>query len=232
MTPGWFNPKTLFLTAAIGAGIFAFLNQLHFPDSSRNFLGETKRAELSTNGPVTQLFRASQNRLEGFQVFMGDTDLGLGERIDFALLDASCTTVIHQAGRTLFSLPAARDIRFVFPTISASRDKRYCLSIEYHPGFMKKKERPYVRVAEDVQSESLSYTDHGKGKTYVGRTLEIRPLYATEKGDTTIARITTLENRLSQYKPAFAKDSMLALGVSSFFLAIVFFVWIARREDE
>ena len=118
----------------------------------------------------------------------------------------------------------------MFPPLPTSMGATYCFSIEYHPGFMKKKERPYIRVAEDEQSKSLSYTDHGKEKTYPGRTLEIRPLYAPEENGTT-SKITTLENRLSQYKPAFAKGSMLTLGASGFFLAIAFFVWIARRED-
>lgn len=231
MKSAWFNPpKTLFLTAIAGVSVFAFLNQLHFPDSSRNFLGDTKRAELSTNGPITQVFQAKENGLEGLQVFMGDTDLGFGERIDFALLDASCRTIIRQASRNMFSLPAIRDIRFVFPPLLSSANTAYCLSIEYHPGFMKKKERPYIRVAEDEQSESLSYTDHGKEKTYAGRTLEIRPLYAPDTGSLS-ARIKELENRLSQYKPAFIKGSMLALGASGSLLAIVFFVWIARRKD-
>lgn len=230
MKPAWLNPKTLFLTAVVGAGVFAFLDQLHFPDSSRNFLGDTKRAELSENGPITQVFRASQDGLEGLQIFMGDTDLGLGERIDFTLSDPSCHKVFARASRSLFSLPATRDIRFVFPAFSGSAGEAYCLSIEYHPGFMKKKERPYIRVAEDEQSESLSYTDHGKGKAHAGRTLEIRPFYTPERGDPA-ARITVLENRLSQYKPAFAKGLILTLGASGFFLGIAFFVWIARRRD-
>lgn len=231
MKPTWLNSKILLLILLAGVCVFIFIDQLHFPHSSRNFLGSTKRAELSANEPITQLFLASQNRLEGFQVFMGDTDLGLGERIDFALSDQSCHKVFARASRNMFSLPATRDIRFIFPIFSASAGEVYCLSIEYHPGFMKKKERPYIRVAEDEQSKGFSYTDHGKEKTYADRMLEIRPLYAPEGGSLT-DRVEALENRLSQYKPVLAKGSMLAFGVSSFFLAIVFFVWIARREDE
>lgn len=226
----WCNKKTLFLTAVIGVCGTVFFDQLQFPDSSRNFLGGTKRAELSTNGPITQVFVADRNGLEGFQIFMGDTDLGLGERIDFTLADPSCHKVFARTSRNMFSFPAARDIRFVFPTLSASADMAYCLSIEYHPGLQKKKERPYIRVTEDASYEDRSYTDYGKGKTYSGRTLQIRPLYAPEEGGFT-DRIETLENRLSQYKPAFAKGSMFALGVSGLLLGIFFFVWIARQKE-
>lgn len=229
MKSAWLNTKTIFLTGIAGVSVLAFFGQLHFPDSSRNFLGDTKRAELSTNGPITQVFRANQNHLEGFQIFMGDTDLGFGERIDFALLDATCETTLSRSSRSMFSLPTTRATHFTFPTLPASMDETYCLSIQYHPGFMKKKERPYIRVTEDEQFKDVSYTDHGKEKTYPGRTLQIKPLYAPTEGS--FARIGELENRLSQYKPAFAKGSMLALGIAGIFLAIVFFIWIARRED-
>ncbi len=230
MKPAWLNPKTLFLAAAIGTGIFAFLDRLYFPDASRNFLGETKHAELSANGPITQVFQASQDGLEGLQIFMGDTDLGLGERIDFTLLDPSCHKVFARANRTMFSLPATRDIRFAFPAFSASAGESYCLSIEYRPGFIKKKERPYIRVSEDTSFETTSYTDHGKGKSYSGRTLQIRPLYAPGGGSIP-DRFAALENRLSQYKPAFAKGMMLLIGGSGILFGIVFFVWISRRKE-
>ncbi len=225
-----FNTKTLILTVTIGACGVAFFSLLHFPDSSQNFLGDTKRAELSANGPITQVFIADQDELEGFQIFMGDTDLGLGERIEFMLSDPTCHKVFARASRNMFSIPTKRDIHFVFPTIPASTNNSYCLSIEYHPGLLKKKERPYIRVAEAESSQELSYTDHGKGKTYLGRTLEIRPLYAPNGGNPT-ERIEALENRLSQYKPAFAKGSMLTLGVSGLLLGILFFTWIARRKE-
>lgn len=230
MKPACLNPKTFFLTGLVGVTVFTFIDQIRFPDSSQNFLGDTKRAELSVNGPMTQVFQARENNLEGLQVFMGDTDLSLGERIDFILSDPSCHKVFARESRSPLSLPSTRDIRFLFPTLSESRDKYYCLSVEYHPGFMKKKERPYIRVVEDEQSKDLSYTDHGKDKVYPGRSLEIRPIYAPEK-NTTANRIIALENRLSQYKPAFMKGSMLVLGASGFFLATLFFVWIARREN-
>ncbi len=230
MRPALFNTKIILLIGTAAVGLFAFMNQLHFPDSSKNFLGDTKRAELSANGPITQAFLANQDNLEGFQIFMGDTELGLGERIDFALLDASCNTVLYRSSRTMFSLPATRDIRFTFPTLPRSLDTAYCLSIEYRPGLAKRKDRPYIRVTEDEQSKDSSYTDHGKGKAYPGRTLQIRPFYAPQEGS--IAnRVEAIENRLSQYKPAFIKGLMLALGASGFLLGIVFFVWIGRRTD-
>lgn len=226
----WLNKKTLFLTAVLGVCGAAFSNQLRFPDSSQNFLGDTKRAELSASGPITQVFTADRNGLEGFQIFMGDTDLGLGERIDFVLADPSCQKVFARTSRNIFSFPVTRDTRFIFPPLLSSANTAYCLSIEYHPGFIKKKERPYIRVAEEESYKDLSYTDHGKGKAYPGRTLQIRPLYAPEAADLP-DRIEALENRLSQYKPAFMKGSMLTFGALGFLLGILFFVWIVRQKE-
>ncbi|MFA9262137.1 MAG: hypothetical protein ACEQSB_02140 [Undibacterium sp.] len=230
MKQALFNTKTVLIAGITTACLFAFISQLHFSDSSQNFLGETKRAELSPNGPITQVFQANRNGLEGIQIFMGDTELSLGERIDFTLLDPSCQNILSQSSRTFLSPQIVRDIRFIFPVLSKSNDETYCLSIEYHSGLIKKKERPYVRVAEDKTSDGLSYTDHGKGKTYTGRTLQIRPMYAPE--DTGISsRFMELENRLSQYKPAFMKGYMLTLGALSLLFGFSFFVWIARQKD-
>lgn len=224
------NPKTLFLTTLVGVCVFTFLDQLRFPDSSRNFLGDTKRAELSANGPITQVFQAKENGLEGLQIFMGDTDLGLGERIDFTLSDASCKTVIHQSNRTMFSLPVTRDIRFTFPALPASIGEAYCLSVEYYPGFLRKKERPYIRVTEDERAKDIFYTDHGKEKVYIGRSLQLRPLYAPQE-NSIASRVEALENRLSQYKPVFMKGHMLTLGTFVFLLSLGFFSWVARQRD-
>lgn len=229
MKPTLLNTRAV-LIAGIATATLFFISQLHFPDSSRNFLGDSKRAELSTNGPVTQIFQANRNGLEGIQIFMGDTELSLGEHIDFKLLDPSCQNVISESSRTPFSSGTLRGIRFTFPAITKSANQVYCLSIEYHSGFSKRKERPYVRVTESDQLKESSYTDHDKGKTYPGRTLQIRPLYAPENS-TPFARLMELENRLSQYKPAFIKGCMLTLGTLNIILGFSFFIWIARQKD-
>jgi hypothetical protein len=125
-------------------------------------------------------------------------------------------------------LPTTRDILFTFDPIPDSTGQAYCLSIEYRDGLMKRKERPYIRVTENEDFQASAYTDSGKGKTYAGRTLQIRPLYAPT---TLVARFGELENRLSQYKPVFAKGSVLMIGIAGILLGLLFFCSLFKRLD-
>lgn len=230
MKPALSKTKVMFSIGLVTIWLLTFFYQLHFPDSSQNFLGETKRVELSPNGAITQVFTATRNGLEGFQIFMGDTDLNLGERIDFTLLDSSCQNILSQSSRTSLSPQILRDIRFIFPVLPNSKNVAHCLSIEYRPGLIKKKERPYIRVTENEQFSDVSYEDHGKDKIYTSRTLQVRPIYAPEDSGIS-GRFMELENRLSQYKPAFMRGYILTLGAFSILLGFSFFVWIARKKD-
>ena len=202
------------------------LSEISFPTADRNFLGDTKRAELTKHGSITQVFQAEQEAIEGVRIFMGDTELGIGEWLEFQILDPSCQKVLRQKTHTLFSLPGERGVVFHFDPISESAGKTYCLSIAYRSGWIDRKDRPYIRVTDLV---GASYTDSGKQKSYPDRTLQFRPLYAPEGGHV-IGRIRELENRLSQYKPAFAKGNMMLLGTMSTALGALFFILIDRAN--
>ncbi len=222
---------TVFLVMMSGIGLVFFSN-LSFPDARLNFLGESKRAELTSGAALTQVILIEQDRLKGFQIFMGDTDLAFGERLDFTLLDPTCHKVLARSRRTFFSWPVIRAIHFTFNPIRESAGQAYCLSIEYRDGLMKRKERPYIRVTENEDFQVSVYTDNSKNKTYIGRTLQVRPLYTAA---TFSERIGELENRLSQYKPAFMKGSMLILGSGGVLVGLVF-LWvlgatIAKEKD-
>jgi|GEM_PF-4639436 len=218
----------LTLAGGIGLLVIAFLGQLRFPDSSVNFLGETKRAELGKNGALLQPVRIDHNGLEGFQIFMGNTGLSFGEQLSFKLLDANCQVTIQKQSTTSLSLPPINGMRFTFDPIAESRGEAYCLSIEYRPGLIDRRERPYIRATEGDMFLDASYTDTGKGKTHVGRTLQIRPLYAP---DTSLGRLQELENRLSQYKPAFVKGLVASIGLIGILLGLLFFRVISRNDD-
>ncbi len=205
-----------------------FFTSLNFPDPTINFLGDTKRAELGKNAPLTQIVHINKSNLSGFQIFMGDTELFFGESLEFALLDSDCQNLIRQSKRTFFSLPIQRDTHFTFDPLPKSAGESYCLSVVYQPGFLERKERPYIRATEDERFAEFSYTDYGKDKTYPGRTLQIRPLYGATSAS---ERVSELENRLSQYKPALAKGLMLGLGLLGILLGLIFFFRVARADD-
>ncbi len=216
------------LFLAVTLGFFFFSERLLFPDPAIKFLGESKRVELTPGKPVTQVFTIRESRLAGFQLFMGDTDLGLGESIEFSLLDPTCSVLVKKMVRTAFTFPVTRELRFTFDPIEDSLGKSYCLSVRFDEGRQKQSERPFIRATEDSAFESYSYTDTSKNKTYIGRSLQVRPLYSEPSYGN---RFQQLENRLSQYKPVLFKGYVLAIGVLIIFLGMIFF-WLISRKTE
>lgn len=217
----------LFLTVTLG--FLFFSERLLFPESAIKFLGESKRVELAPGKPTTQVFTIRERRLAGFQLFMGDTNLGLGESIEFSLLDPTCSTEIRKMTRTALAFPVTRELRFTFDPIEDSANKSYCLSIRFDEGPKRQSERPFIRATEDSAFENQSYTDTGKNKTYIGRSLQVRPLYGELSYN---SRFQQLENRLSQYKPVLFKGYALAIGVLIIFLGMIFFWLISRKTDD
>jgi hypothetical protein len=224
-----FSSAILILIVLVGGGA-SFLSSLSFPDTSYNFLGETKRVELSPGQPVTQVFSAMSDRLERIKIVMGDTHLGLTERIEFALLDATCSVVLRSATRHWYTPEPRIFTSFDFEPLVESAGQRYCLSLTYVSSARQRKDRPFIAASEGGAFASMSYTDAGKGRTYEHRSLHIRPSY----GEATITgRLWQLENRLSQYKPAIVKGYMLLLGGVGIAGAIILMFVFQRsmRED-
>lgn len=228
MMKRYFIPFFLISSATL-IGLTLFSERLVFPDSTIKFLGESKRIELTSGKPVTQIFVIPRNQFSGFQLFMGDTDLALGESLEFSLLDPTCSTTLRKMTRTALTLPVSRELRFLFDPISDSSWNTYCLSIRFDQKLNKRTERPFIRATENVSFGNQSYTDMGKNKTYTGRSLQVRPLYS-ESGLTN--RLQQLENRLSQYKPVLFKGYVLAIGGLTVFLGMIFFWLISRKAED
>lgn len=226
MKPSIFTFSILII---LGIFLFALFQQLAFPDANIKFLGESKRVELAPDKPVQQTLSATQNYFQGIQIFMGDTGLSFSERIEFSLLDASCSEVLTQKTMTSFSFQSERAARFSFDPIKTSKDTTYCLSIRYLPGSTDRSERPFIRATEHEAFHSSSYTDFSKNMTYTGRSLQIRPLYASPSFTD---RLQILENRLSQYKPALFKGSILIIGFLAILFGIAFISLIRRKTTD
>lgn len=227
MTKRYIPLLLLFLTVTLG--FLFFSERLLFPDSTIKFLGESKRVELAPGKPVTQVFTISENGLAGFQLFMSDTDLALSESLEFTLLDPTCSTEIRKMTRTAFALPVTRELRFTFDPIEDSLGNSYCLSVRFDDGPKAQSDRPSIRATENESFENESYTDTGKNKTYIGRTLQVRPLYSEPSYG---SRFQQLENRLSQYKPILFKGYVLAIGALTLLLGMIFFWLISRKTED
>lgn len=206
--------RLLLLTGFIAGlmGIFGtFLTHFGLGESDYNFLGKTKKVTLAPGMPVFQTFTAKENDLYQIRFVLGNVNLRRGEHIDLTLMDSACTQIITTGEfNTEPTMQGAYSV-FSFPPIPTSRDTRYCFSVTFFSDISKKGERPYLSATDipDPVFSDRTLTDSNKGKTYESQTLFLRPAYTSGSiwGD-----LRVLENRLSQYKPAFFKGVMLPLA--------------------
>jgi hypothetical protein len=189
----------------------SFIGNISFPESSYNFLGESKKVKLDPGQPVFQTFTATENGLNQIKIIIGNQELEWGEKMVFELQDESCTTTI--ANNTLTPLTPDSHIyyRFNFPVQQNSQGRKYCFKATYFSPKDRGDERPYLAATEEEQFQNRSYTNMGNGRTYEGRTLKMRPAYGTGSFSGDLAR---LNDRLSQYKPAFLKHVALTLIIA------------------
>ncbi len=225
--------ETMILTTAFLIGLAVifgtFFADFGLGESGYNFIGKTKKITLSPGEPVTQTFTAHDNGLYQLRIVLGNTDLQQDESIALRLLDGACRETIATDFRRESRKQGAYTV-FSFPVLSDSRDKQYCFSATYDSPENRKGDKPYLSAIDepDIAFADRTLTDSGKGRTYPSQSLFLRPAYT--QGNT-LDDIWELENRLSQYKPAFVKGSMLALGTFSVLFSLGFFLWVARKCD-
>lgn len=209
----------------------AFFANLSFPDSSYNFLGETKKAKLDPGKPVTQTFRAEENNLNQVKIMVGNTGLWPTERIVLELADVSCDTVL--ATETIdFLMPDPHIYyHFNFPAIPDSQGATYCLRTTYFSGWDRGDKRPYLSASEGESFVDWSYTNEGNHRTYENRTLQLRPAYGTENFSGDMERLL---DRLSQDKPWFLREAALVTLFGVFlagtFVLVFVILWSKERD--
>lgn len=221
------------LIAILITGMFFILSDLFknisFPDSSYNFLGKDKRVELEPGKSVTQVFKARRDGLDQIKIIIGDLgSLGIHDSIDLTLAQSNCETPIATDTITSFTGEPKIYYHFDFDRIPDSLDKSYCLKISYS-ATERKKERPYLRANEGELFAHTAYFDDARSKFYEGRSLQMRPSYSNISFS---QNLHELENRLSQYKPAFMKGSVLILGLTVVLTSTLFGIIIIRTKDE
>ena len=221
---------TLLFVGGLLLIMISFYNTLSFPDSGYNFLGTSGKAKLDSGKPITQVFTARENNLNQIKIIIGNFDLILRERIDFELMDPSCENVLARQSANFFTPSPHIYYRFNFPAIPDSAGEKYCFKVTYFSPIDRGSERPYLAISEGEQFRGQSYINEGNSRVYENRTLQMRPAYTAGSFPGDFSR---LNDRISQYKPNFAKGWGLTLLFGTFLLgtfALIF--WIIRSKTE
>lgn len=193
-------------------------SRVSFSDTQENFLGQKERIELSTKKPVEQVVTARFNHLEQIKLSMGAAPLWVGESLTLQILDSTCQEELRHVRLHMLALHRQGPfVVFSFPPIIQSADHTYCLRLTYTSPYTKRKERPLVRAVEVPLSGAESLVT-GKTEPVTTRSLQVRFGY----GDSSAPdRLVTLEERLSQYKPAWIKGGLLFVGGISFLMTVL-----------
>lgn len=205
------------------------LLHLSFPESSYNFLGKDKRVELEPGKSVTQVFTASRDGLDRIKIMIGDLDtLGFRDSIHLTLTERDCETLIATDTITWLTPEPKIYSSFDFDRIDRSAGQSYCLKVSYTAP-NRPKQRPFIAASEGSSFADTAYTDEAKGRTYEGRSLQMRPSYSHVSFRDNLRE---LEERLSQYKPVFMKGWIFILGLAVALMSTLFGILIIRAKDE
>lgn len=191
---------------------FYFLKNLAIPESQYNFLNKTKKITLHSGKPVTQTFTALENHLAQIRFAVDNLSFPREASLELTLLDATCSQTLHQ--QVLTSAPSRQGAYtlFSFSPIADSAGHSYCFRVLYTNHREKKGEKPALLATDEPYQyfNDRILTDQFNEKSYPGQTLFLRPAYSS---GSLIKDLAELENRLSQYKPGYAKGWILTIGL-------------------
>lgn len=197
--------------------IYNFQKSLSFPDTNWTLLQDGK-IEINPGKPVIQKFKASRNSLAKIRIFFTKSYNKDGGEIGLKLADETCQNILRVKSFDRNSL-AGGYYDFKFSKINDSKDKAFCLSIDFDPQKEKFKKFSAI-VSNNAPPESQLLT--ATGEELKNQSLSMRPAY---KNKNIFGDISELNQRISQYKPWFLKHFFL-YAVSLLFLAATFIIVI------
>lgn len=170
-----------------------------------------------------QTIRSDRDGLSGLNVLFGGSSVKEGGKLSFRLLDESCAKTLHEETRFVDTIDSDTAMEFRFPRIPDSSGKRFCLSLSFDPQPGSKKAFLFT-IPNTLPNDTPRLVVNGEERP--GESLAIRPVYRNEHLGRDLIELT---RRISQYKPWFLKDAMLAMiaaasiGLSFFFVFAVIF---------
>jgi hypothetical protein len=213
---------------------FNFLKQLSFSDNSQT-IKKGERIELSVGDSLKQKIFAKDNGLSKIEILFGNKKLKKNYSLQFILADKNCQKIIRQkilTGEYNFNSKYLYD--FNFSKIKDSKNKNYCLRIEYLSRLKKEQLDPKNKIRIFAQGESekrsgevgIKTTDSGiTGDLMINseggqekiklQNISFRTSYQEES---VLQSFRQLNQRISQYKPWFFKVGYLKVML---FLALI-----------
>lgn len=221
--------KFVFLAGIVALSVVVFkaAAPFEFPDT-RFPLDKGDKKKVNEIG-ATQTFKSSRDGLSNIQILFGGAQIKEGGKLSIDLLDSDCREKIAEMEQFTRSLGSDDVFRFSFPTIWDSKGKLFCLAIRFAPEEDSQEAAVFTvpnTIPEDAPELSIG------GKRYLDRSLAFRPVY---KNRTMLDNLVELNQRMSQYKPAFLKGTWLAaiaiLSIGCSFGFLILSVLLLSKKD-
>jgi len=198
-----------------------------FPDTSWDLSGNGEKVEIKPGYPIMQKFEAGRNDLSRIRILFGRSYNKDAGEIYLKLADGSCLNAVEEKTLKRSSIKSEGYYDFKFSNIPDSKNRKFCLSIEFKPKNEKHKDLNVFLSSVTVSGSQLIDTSNkDEGETKNGA-LAMRPAY---EGDGLWSNIKELNQRISQYKPWFLKGvylyAIFFLFILLTFFLIILIIWI------
>ena len=198
---------------------FRLEKTLSFPD--QNWTLE-KGEKIKISFEVVQKFETTRDGLTRVKILFGSSDTKPGGTFNFKLYEENCQNIIRETNLDIVSLDSGNTVDFVFPKINDSKNKIFCLKLNYTQKEGGKKAQ--IFVINNTMPEKKYLSINGEEKT--GQAISMRPAY---KNKYFWQDLSELNQRMSQYKPWFLKHYYLwfiSLGFVILSISLIVFLII------
>ena len=195
---------------------FRLEKTLSFPDQNWPLI-EGERIKITSE--IIQKFEADRNGLTRIKILFGNSDVSPGGTFNFKIYDENCQDIIREKNLEITSLGSGNTVDFVFPKISDSKNKIFCLKLSYAQKKGGKKANVFIN--ENRMAQNKFFSINGEEKT--GQSLSMRPAYRNEN---LWQDSVELNQRMSQYKPFFLKHYFLSIIIFGFIILSILLVAI------
>ncbi|MDO9231738.1 MAG: hypothetical protein Q7U36_04680 [bacterium] len=214
-----YKDKIILSVIFLGLSILIFFRlekTLSFPDQSWSLIEGEK---IKITSEIVQKFEADHNGLTRIKILFGNSDVSPGGTFDFKIYDENCQDIIREINLDITSLDSGNTTDFVFPKISDSKNKIFCLKLSYEQKKGGKKANVFINENRMVQNKFFSIN----GEEKASQSLSMRPAYRNEN---LWQDSVELNQRMSQYKPLFLKHYFLSIIIFGFIILSILLVAI------
>ncbi len=225
----------VFVLATLAVGL-TFWRQFSFPDSDYK-LEKGRRVELGGGDRVEQVFWVSQDGLAALEILLSGRLENENTKLEFFLKDRNCQQVLAKReikGKRSFN--SKYPYLFNFPRIKHSKNRYFCLEIEFTSEKSSKKNKIRFFVNNWFKGDNQRDEQNGVERKVKERLLKpyilngsseknkkkhsifLRPRYRKVG---IWRNIDELNKRMSQYKPWFLKGKFLYLLTGVMFVLLV-----------